>query len=341
MRIGIISTLARPVPPKAEGSVELLVSYLTDFLVERGHEVTLFALPESNTRARLLSPVESSYVRDPDKWDWQLYESFQVKEAFGRWREFDVINCHSYYFGLMYADAVPIPSVQSFHIDPGPDYRFLAQRTQNRQLHFCSQYQARGFNGMSGIHVIPHGIDVDAYARVPIPTKHEYLAWLGRFHPEKGVLAAIDIARKASLPLKLAAPANDYYRDVIAPHVDGGAVEYVGELAESAKAAFLANAMALLYPVERGEPFGLVLIEAMAAGLPVVAYDKGAVPEIIESGVTGFLGSREPDLLEGIARARHLDRSRIRAEAKQKFSFQAMGARMENLMMEITGSHAG
>src|SRR5690606_23438036 len=124
----------------------------------------------------------------------------------------------------------------------------------------------------------------------PLSGSTTYLAWLGRFHPEKGVLEAIELARSAGLPLKLAAPANDYFREAIAPHVDEKLIEYVGELAVPEKIDFLKNAHALLYPVQRGEPLGLVLIEAMAAGLPVIAYDRGAVSEIIEPDITGFTG---------------------------------------------------
>ncbi|MCC5874994.1 MAG: glycosyltransferase, partial [Candidatus Sumerlaeia bacterium] len=157
MRIAEIATLGRPVPPTGEGSVELLVSLQTEELVNRGHEVTLFALPSSRTAARLESPVKSSYADGVNAWDWQVYESFQVREAFRQWRDFDIIHCHSYHFGMLYCDFVPIPSLHSIHIEPGPDYLFLAQNTRNRHLHFCSQYQARDFSGVANTHVIPHG----------------------------------------------------------------------------------------------------------------------------------------------------------------------------------------
>lgn len=337
MRIGIISTLARPVPPSGEGSVELIVSHLTEYLVQRGHDVTLFALPGSKTTARLISPVKASYVGDPDKWDWQLYEAFHVREAFAMWREFDIINCHSYWFGLMHADAVPIPSIHSHHIEPGPDYRFLAERTRNRHLHFCSKFQARDFHEIPGVHVIPHGIDVETFA--PGSSQNHtasYLAWIGRFHPDKGVLDAIELARSSGIALKLAAPPNDYYQQEIARHVDGNSIEYVGELTSAAKAKFLANARALVYPVQRGEPFGLVLIEAMAAGVPVLAYDRGAVSEIIEPGVTGYLGNTLADLIDNLPCVGKLDRTRIRDEASRRFSREVMGGRMEKLMLQVT-----
>ncbi|MCA9437985.1 MAG: glycosyltransferase, partial [Candidatus Omnitrophica bacterium] len=157
MRIAEISTLHRPVPPVGEGSIESLVSTLTEGLVERGHEVTLFASADSETNARLWSPVPLERHRNPDAWDWQVYEAFQVREAFRMWEEFDLIHCHSYHFGLLYCDLVPTPSLHSVHIEPGPDYRFLAESTTNRSLHFCSRFQAREFERVEGIEVIPHG----------------------------------------------------------------------------------------------------------------------------------------------------------------------------------------
>lgn len=335
----MISTLARPVPPHAEGSVELLVSHLTEYLVRRGHDVTLFALPDSQTSARLVSPVATSYLDDAEKWDWHLYEAFQVREAFARWQHFDVINCHSYWFGLMHADSVAIPSIHSVHVDPGPDYLFLARNTRNRHLHFCSSYQARGFEDAGGVHVIPHGVDVSSFSAPSHPPDDEpYLAWLGRFHPEKGVLQAIEIARRTGMKLKLAAPDNEYYRQVVQPLVDDTCVQYVGEVGGADKARFLAGGYALLYPVERGEPFGLVLIEAMAAGLPVLALNRGAVPEIIDDGITGFLGDTIDDLTLALARVQSLDRTRIRAAARERFSSELMGSRMEQLMFKVTGA---
>lgn len=338
MRIAMISTLSRPVPPVGEGSVELLVSLLTERLVARGHEVTLFALAGSATAARLLSPVETSYVTDTQKWDWQLYEAFQVREAFSQWRDFDVINCHSYHFGLLYADFVPIPSIHSLHIEPGPDYEFLARRTRQRHLHFCSRYQARGFLDLPGVHVIPHGLELDRYRVAPEPERGGYLAWLGRFHPDKGPLRAIALARRAGIPLKLAGPPGAYLREVVLPHVDGNLVEYVGEVTGQDKADFLSRARALLYPIERGEPFGLVLIEALASGLPVVATRRGAVSEIIESGVSGWIGETDEDLLAGIARADELDRPAIRRIAEERFCADRMTDRLEALMLSVVST---
>ncbi len=337
MRIGMISTLSRPVPPNGEGSVELLVSLLTERLVAKGHEVTLFATADSKTSATLCSPVETSYSTDPGKWDWQMYEAFQVREAFRRWSKFDVIHCHSYWYGMLYSDFVPIPSVHSMHIEPGPDFHFLAQRTGRRHLHFCSRYQARDFLAMSNVHIVPHGIEMDQFHVSPPGERGGYLVYLGRFHPDKGTAAAIAAAETAGLPLKLAGPSNAYLREELLPKANPKLVEYVGEVSGAEKAALLSRAEALLYPVERGEPFGLVLIEAMACGLPVVATGRGAVPEIVEHGVTGWIGESQEDLLEGIARTAAFNRNAIRRKALERYSAERMADGLEAIMMEATG----
>jgi glycosyltransferase involved in cell wall biosynthesis len=339
MRIAEISTLTRPVPPGGEGSVEGLVWSLAEGLTRRGHEVTLFATADSHVSCALRSPVATSYTTDAGKWDWQLYEAFQAREAFGAWRDFDLIHCHSYHFGLLYCDSVPIPSLHTVHIEPGPDFRFLAERTHNRHLHFASVWQAREFAGVPGAHVIPHGIDLGQY-RVAAPAERgDYLAFLGRFIPEKGPLEAIAIAGQADMPLKLAAPHNDYYERVIRPHVDGRQVEYVGEVRGSSKTEFLSRARGLLYPVRRGEPFGLVLIEAMASGLPVLALGEGAVPEIVRHGETGWIGQDPVELARAARQLESFDPQAIRRRAEAHYSSEAMVERVEALMRRIVEEH--
>ncbi len=335
MRIAEISTLHHPVPPVGAGSVESLVATITEGLVGRGHEVTLFATADSKTTATLKSPVEISYSQDPDKWEWQVYEGFQVREAFRAWNDFDLIHCHSYYFGLLFCDFIPIPSLHTIHIEPGFDYVYLAQRTHNRHLHFCSHYQARNFNDIQGVHVIPHGIDLDQFYVSPNENREDYLAFLGRFTPGKGPLEAINLARQTGIPLKMAAPANEYYNQAIKPKIDGRLIEYIGELHGKQKADFLSKARALIYPASYAEPFGLVLIEALASGLPVIALNKGAVPEIVKHGITGWLGETEKDLMVGIERMEHVERAIIRRFAEDHFSAELMIRNLENLMIDI------
>ncbi len=334
MRIAQIATLARPVPPAGEGSIEYLVGQLVEELVRRGHEVTLYATADSRTSAALRSPVQTSYVTDAEKWDWQLYELFQAREAFGAWRDFDVIHCHAYWFGLMFCDLFPIPSLHSIHIEPGPDYRFVAARTRNRRFHCASQWQAGLLGEREDLDVVAHGIDVDALDPAGEPVE-DYLAFLGRFIPGKGVLEAIEVARRAGLPLRLAAPHNEYYEQAIRPHVDGRNVEYVGEVRGEEKRRFLARARGLVYPAMRGEPFGLVLVEAMAAGLPVLALARGAVPEIIEHGRSGWLGERVEDLVAGAGRLAEFDRGAIRAHAREHYHYTVMADRIEGLLRRM------
>jgi glycosyltransferase involved in cell wall biosynthesis len=333
MRVAEIAPLTHPVPPAGEGSVETIVSAITEGLVRRGHDVTLFATADSKTSAELRSPVEVGYTRDPEKWDWQLYEAHSVREAFRAWPEFDVIHCHAYHFGLLFCDFVPIPSVHSLHVEPGPDWLFLAQRTANRHLVFCSQHQAREFGDVTGVHVVPHGVDVDAFHVSESPGEH--LLFIGRCLPEKGPLEAIRLARAAGAPLRIAAPGNDHLREEIGPEVDGKMIEYLGEIRGREKADVLATARALLYPVQRGEPFGLVLVEAMASGLPVLALNRGAVPEIVEQGVTGWIGETEEDLIAGLERVDALDRRAIRRRAAERFSIEQMVDRHEQLLMQV------
>ncbi|MBN1517763.1 glycosyltransferase family 4 protein [Candidatus Sumerlaeota bacterium] len=335
MRIAEISTLQRPVKPDSTASVESLVYTITEGLVERGHDVTLFALAGSRTSARLQSPVETSYSVDGSKWDWQLYEAYQVREAFRRWKDFDIIHCHSYHHGLLCCDFVSIPSLHSIHIDPGPDYVFLGQLVKKRHLVFCSKYQARDFAGMRDVYIIPHGLDMQQYYLCDEERREPYLAFLGRFMPDKGPLEAIQFARKVGLPIKLAGEENEYFQEYIAPEIQKGGVEYAGELRGSQKIDFLARAKALLYPLQRGEPFGLVLIEAMACGLPVLALNKGASPEIIEHGQTGWLGWTMKDLEDGFKHLEEFDPVLIRKRAEERYSVDIMIDRLEQLMQQI------
>jgi len=332
MRIAEISTLFRPVPPPGEGSVESIVHILTEGLVRRGHEVTLYATADSKTSARLRSPVRESYTTDPGKWDWRIYEAAQARRAFLDHRDFDVIHCHSYHHGLLYCDFVPVPSLHSIHIEPGPDYRFLAERTENRHLHFCSRYQARDFGAVRGVDVIPHGTTLGSSPGAGEGPVGDYAAFLGRFIPEKGPLDAIRIARRAGVPIRLAAPATEYFREVIEPEVDGRSVEYVGELKGEEKARFLSRAKALLYPIQTPEPFGLVLAEALVCGTPVIAFRRGAVPEIVRHGKDGWLGGTEEELGRGLAEVERLDRCAVRASARERFSAEVMIGRIELLL---------
>lgn len=329
LRIAEVATLGRPVPPPGEGSVEFLVSLITEGLVSRGNEVTLFARADSRTTASLESPVPRGY--EGATWDWQIYEAYQVREVFRQWRRFDLIHCHSYHHALMFSCFVRIPVLLTLHLDPGPDLLFLAERTPSCHLHFASEFQARDFGMIRRKSIIPFGLSAP---EVDMATwgGGDYVAFLGRFIPDKGILEAIQACRKAGKRLVMAAPANDYYHEQIAHLVDGDQVIHAGELGGQAKDVFLAQASALIYPNLRGEPFGLVLVEAMLAGTPVVARSIGAAPEIVSHGETGWLAPDLDGLVHGLGRVAALDRPSIREKALGRFSAARMLDELEDLM---------
>lgn len=337
MRIAQIATLARTVPPRGEGSVESLVFNLTEGLVRRGHEVTLYAAEGSRTSAALRSPAGFSYSVDKAKWNWQLWEAYQVEQAFRAAREFDVIHCHSYHHGLLYCDWVAAPSLHSFHVEPGPDIAHLANQTRNRHLHFCSVFQARNFTLDSRVSIISHGVD-DMVLRPTVEGGGNYLAYLGRFMPDKGVEQAVTIAQVSGLPLLLAGPENEYFTQIVRPRLSAE-MDYVGELAtDDEKSHFLSKAMCLLYPVQRAEPFGLVLVESLMCGTPVIAPRLGAVPEIIEDGMTGFIVDQSAyEYAHAVSRLGQLDRGIIRSRAVERFSLRRMVDDLERTLLAIAG----
>jgi glycosyltransferase involved in cell wall biosynthesis len=183
--------------------------------------------------------------------------------------------------------------------------------------------------------VVPHGLDLDGYRVRAHAGASPYLAWMGRFVPGKGPLEAIKVARQVGMPLRLAAAHNEYYEKSVRQHVDGRAVKYVGELHGEAKAGFLSEAHALLYPVQYGEPFGLVLVEALASGTPVIATDRGAVPEIVRHEESGWLGDSVESLAAGVDRVANLDRAAIRRYAEAEFSAQRMVEGIESVLRQL------
>jgi glycosyltransferase involved in cell wall biosynthesis len=327
LRIAQVGPVATSVPPPRSGSIESLTALVTDGLVAAGHSVTLFATGESRTRAALHATFARGYRQDPENWPWELCEMINISAAIERAAAFDIIHYQAKYhpFALPFGRLAAVPVITTLHHAPGerevalwtrhyPDAPFIA----------ISQAQARAMTGLNIVGVVPHAIDVPAFPFTPVPG--DYLLFLGRFIESKGVLEAIDIARQIDMPIVLAAEANDYYREKVAPLVDGNRVVYAGEVANDAKAALLGGARALLYPVQSGEPFGLVLAEATTCGTPVAALDRGAVREVVEDGVTGGVFDSLDALAAGLSRVLALDRGRVRAVAAERFSVERMAA---------------
>jgi glycosyltransferase involved in cell wall biosynthesis len=324
LRIAQVGPVATSIPPAGSSSVELMTSLLTEGLVARGHDVTLFATGTSRTAAALHSTFARGYAEDPSIWPWEACELLNLAAAVERAADFDVIHYQAMYWpmSLAFSRLVGTPIVQTVHHAPSEPEAAMWARYAEAPFVAISNEQARLLRGLNVVGVVHHGIDTGRFAFRHDPD--DYLVFLGRFTEGKGVLAAIDIARRVQMRLVLAAPENDYYRQSIAPHVDGTRVSWIGEVDHAAKVAVLGGARALLYPVQAGEPFGLVLAEAMACGTPVAALDRGAVRELVDDGVTGGVFSTVEELVAGLPRVLTLDRSAVRAAAVARFGVDRM-----------------
>jgi glycosyltransferase involved in cell wall biosynthesis len=341
MRVAQVGPVATSIPPPRSSSVELMTSLLTEGLVAAGHQVTLFATGTSRTTASLQATFPRGYADDPSLWPWEACELFNLAAAVERASQFDLIHCQAMYWpmALPFSRLCATPLVQTLHHAPTAPEIALWSRYSEVPFIAISREQARLLDGLNVVAVVQHAIDTDAFTFRAEPD--DYLVFLGRFTAGKGVLAAIDIARQAGLRLLLAAADNDYYRDVVAPHVDGTAVTYVGEVDHSAKVALLGGARALLYPVQTGEPFGLVLTEAMACGTPVAALDRGAVREVVDEGVTGGIYDSVDALAAALPSVLALDRAGVRRRAVERFGIVRMVNEYVAVYEQILASRQG
>jgi glycosyltransferase involved in cell wall biosynthesis len=301
-----------------------MTSLLTEGLVARGHAVTLFATGGSRTAATLAAAFPRGYFDDPGMWPWEAYEMFNLSAAIERAAEFDLVHYQAMYWpmSLPFARLAAAPLLQTLHHAPAPGEVALWTRYPEAPFVAISAEQARLLAGLNVVGTVHHGIDTASFTFRP--HADDYLLFLGRFTEGKGVLAAIEVARRTGMRLLLAAAENDYYREVIAAHVDGSQIVYAGEVDHPAKVALLGGARALLYPVQAGEPFGLVLAEAMACGTPVAALDRGAVGELVDDGVTGGVFASIDELAAGLPRVLDLDRAAVRRQAVRRFGVDRM-----------------
>jgi glycosyltransferase involved in cell wall biosynthesis len=301
-----------------------MTSLLTEGLVAAGHLVTLFATGTSHTSAALHATFARGYAEDTSIWPWEACELLNLAAAVERAGDFDVIHYQAMYWPMSvpFTRLVGTPIVQTLHHAPSAPEIAMWRRYPEAPFVAISDEQARLLAGLNVVGVVHHGIDTSAFAFQPTPD--DYLVFLGRFTEGKGVLQAIEIARRAGMRLLLAAAENDYYREIIAPQVDGTQVVYVGEVDHQRKVALLGGARAMLYPVQAAEPFGLVLAEAMACGTPVAALDCGAVRELVDSGVTGGIFASVEAIVSGLGRVLALDRARVRARAVERFGVRRM-----------------
>lgn len=340
MRIAQISPLFESVPPKLYGGTERVVSYLTEALVARGHHVTLFASGDSVTSADLTSFRDIALRLDPAPLKSPVAAHLSMLHGIReRADEFDVLHFH--------IDLLPLPIFEQlaskcvFTLHGRQDKQDLPQayrRWSRYPLVSISDHQRLPLPWANWWQTIPHGMPTSLLMPPPRP-RGDYLAFLGRLSPEKRPDRAIEIARRAGLPLRIAAKVDTadrrYFHETIEPLLAGGGVEFVGEIDDAGKPEFLGNAAALLFPIDWPEPFGLVMIESMACGTPVIAWNCGSVPEVLDDGITGLIVDDMDQAVRAVDTVARFDRGRIRSRFEQRFSSSAMARRYVELYWRV------
>jgi glycosyltransferase involved in cell wall biosynthesis len=336
LRIAQIAPLAERVPPLKYGGTERVVAALSNELVRRGHDVTLFATADSDTLAELVPLAPSGLRMMPGlemPRDIHPPQMMQLGAAFARADEFDVIHSHVDFFTFPFTRFVRPPVLTTMHgrLDL-PTLPVIFNAYPDAAVNSISLHQQRPLPQARWIGNVYHGIDL---AQFEVGSgAGGYFAFLGRISPQKGIEQAVAIARRTGIPLKIAAKVDDdhpEYFDLVKDEIDGRFIEWIGEIGDAEKSEFLGNARALLFPIQWPEPFGLVMIEAMACGTPVLATPAGSVPEVIVDGVTGFIRTSVDDLVEAAGRLDEIDRLACRQQVEQHFSARAMAIGYEQL----------
>ena len=329
MRIAQIAPLYESVPPKLYGGTERIVSYLTEELVRQGHEVTLFASGDSRTSAKLVGCCNTALRLNPLVMDAVPYHVIMLEELRQRRDKFDIMHFHIDFLHAPLVRDLAHWTLTTLHgrLDL-PDLPAFYRVFSELPLVSISSDQRGYLPDANWIGTVPHGIPADLLPFRPNPTGR-YLAFLGRISPEKRPDRAIEIARQTGLPLKIAAKVDradeTYWKEEIRPMIHAQPnVEFVGEINERDKARFLGEAAALLFPVDWPEPFGLVMIEAMACGTPVIAFGRGSIPEVLEDGASGFIVDTLEEAVLAVRRIASLDRATVRREFERRFTAERM-----------------
>jgi glycosyltransferase involved in cell wall biosynthesis len=327
MRIAQVAPLYESVPPKLYGGTERVVSYLTEELVRQGHDVTLFASGDSVTKARLVPGCERALRLDENCLDHMAHHIVMLEQVFQRVHDFDVVHFHVDYLHFPLSRRQPITQVTTLHgrLDI-PDLIPLYSQFREMPVVSISDAQREPLPWANWQATVYHGLPIDRYRFRA--EAGDYFAFLGRISPEKRVDRAIRIAQKLGRPLRIAAKVDDmdkqYFGKAIEPLLRDQLVDFVGEIGEEKKQEFLGHAYALLFPIDWPEPFGLVMIEAMACGTPVIAYRSGAVPEVLDEGETGFIVNGLKDAMAAARKIPKLSRARCREVFEERFTSRRM-----------------
>jgi glycosyltransferase involved in cell wall biosynthesis len=327
MHIAQIAPLTEAVPPKLYGGTERVVSWLTEELIALGHDVTLFASGDSHTSAKLEAMWPRALRLDGSVRDPNALHMMMLEKVYQRAGEFDFLHFHLDYYPFSLFSRQPTPFATTLHgrLDL-PEHQPVFDTFCNAPVISISNAQRRPLPQAHWVRTVLHGLPENLLT--PKPIKPSYLAFLGRIAPEKGIDRAIRIAQHCGIPLKVAAKVDradqDYYDEQIKPLIQSGNVEFIGEINDTQKSDFLSGAIALLVPIDWPEPFGLVMIEAMACGTPVIAFNRGSVPEVIDDGISGFIVEDINGAIGAVDRLEQLSREKIRRHFEQRFTARRM-----------------
>jgi glycosyltransferase involved in cell wall biosynthesis len=328
MKIAQVSPLVESVPPRGYGGTERIVSYLTEALVEQGHDVTLFASGDSITSADLVPCAKGALRLDPNVGDPTPHMVLMLEKIRARASKFDILHFHIDYWHFPMFRTRPNRTLTTLHGRQDlPDMQTFYSEFSEMPLVSISNSQRAPIRNANFQATVHHGLPRNLYRPVTSPQRG-YLAFLGRISPEKRCDRAIAIAKAANMPLKIAAKVDKvdraYFREVVEPLLNHPLVELVGEIEEHQKNDFLSNAAALLFPIDWPEPFGLAMIESMACGTPVLAFNRGSVPEIIEDGANGYMVSTVEEAIAKLDAVLALDRSKVRRRFEERFTADRM-----------------
>jgi glycosyltransferase involved in cell wall biosynthesis len=333
MKIAQIAPLHVEVPPLKYGGTERVMYNLIEALVQLGHDVTLFASGDSRTSARLVAPIEKAFGFDP-KNDACAHHLAMLSDIYQRADEFDVIHSHLDYYTLPFTRWTRTPSVLTLHgrLDLPHTARILGAFPEANYVSI-SDSQRRPVPDVKWLATVHHGVDVDSFRFYPDPG--DYLVFVGRISPEKGPERAIEIAKRAGIPLKIAAKVDpvdqEFFQQRVEPLLDHPLIEYLGTVDEMRKRELMGGALALLLPICWDEPFGMVFIEALACGTPVLTCPRGSVPELIDQGITGFAYPTDEELVAAVAKVRSLSREVCREVALRRFDIHRMALEYVNV----------